>query len=193
MYKTCRGCGQEKPLTDYSLNRGSPRPRCKPCRSRETIAWQKQNPQKARDKHERWRRKRGIKKFTPATEEQKRKTSQRARRKWVAHHPDKNKECKKRWVERNPGAVTARVRRYQAAKRNAVPQWANHKKIRAIYDAAQWLTVETGKPHEVDHIIPLLSDRVCGLHCEANLRVLPRRLNRLKSNKVDFRGVIHKV
>lgn len=34
----------------------------------------------------------------------------------------------------------------------------------------------------VDHIVPLQSNWVCGLHCEANLRVIPGAENESKRN-----------
>ena len=36
----------------------------------------------------------------------------------------------------------------------------------------------------VDHTVPLKSKLVCGLHCEANLRLLPGRENQAKSNRI---------
>jgi hypothetical protein len=36
----------------------------------------------------------------------------------------------------------------------------------------------------VDHIVPLVSKFVCGLHCEANLQLLPGPENQRKGNRV---------
>lgn len=38
--KTCRACGESKPLDQFSRNHsdGTPHPRCKPCRARESRA-----------------------------------------------------------------------------------------------------------------------------------------------------------
>lgn len=66
--------------------------------------------------------------------------------------------------------------------RMATPKWANPLKIAAIYRQRDRISEETGIPHDVDHIIPLTHPRVCGLHCEANLRVIPASENRTKSN-----------
>lgn len=85
-------------------------------------------------------------------------------------------------------------RQREAAEIRATPPWADPKKIAAIYDEAARLTRETGIPHHVDHIVPLQGPVstwgpfkgmriVFGLHCEANLRVIPARENVTKGNR----------
>lgn len=78
--------------------------------------------------------------------------------------------------------TAARNARRRAAKRQAVPAWSNRDKIKEFYETANGLGMLTGEWHDVDHIVPLQSDIVCGLHCEANLQVLIRKENRMKSN-----------
>lgn len=46
------------------------------------------------------------------------------------------------------------------------------------------LTAETGVQHSVDHIVPLVHPLVCGLHCVANMRVIPLAENIMKSNNI---------
>ena len=77
----------------------------------------------------------------------------------------------------------AKLARRKAAKINATPAWADRDRIAAVYVEAQRLSELTGNPHEVDHIVPLQSRLVCGLHVEHNLQVIPASINRSKSNR----------
>ena len=52
-----------------------------------------------------------------------------------------------------------------------------------IYDMAQMLQEITSTEWHVDHIVPLQSPYVCGLHTYANLRVASSFSNLSKSNR----------
>jgi len=66
---------------------------------------------------------------------------------------------------------------------NATPAWVDRSALRAPYGEAKSLTQTTGDKHHVDHIVPLVSPIVCGLHVPWNLQVLPYIDNHRKSNK----------
>lgn len=67
----------------------------------------------------------------------------------------------------------------------AKPKWANTNKIREIYAERDRLNKDLSDPetYHVDHIVPICSDEVCGLHCEDNLRVVPASQNQSKGNR----------
>jgi hypothetical protein len=96
----------------------------------------------------------------------------KARRK----HKDANPELYK-------ALTSVRKRRHRAA----TPKWvgADEKKaIRQLYLEAQRLTKLTGERYVVDHVYPLISDEVCGLHTLKNLRIMTQAENLVKSNKM---------
>lgn len=84
---------------------------------------------------------------------------------------------------RKAKARRVRERPPDSARPLRVPAWADRKAIDAIYFEAARISYTTGVLHHVDHIVPINSPLVCGLHCEANLRVLDARENALKSNR----------
>lgn len=83
----------------------------------------------------------------------------------------------------NPGKYRAKDAQRRKAARQATPPWANLKRIEKIYMLAAWASKYTAEPLEVDHIIPLQHERICGLHVENNLQVIPLSENRSKANQ----------
>lgn len=70
----------------------------------------------------------------------------------------------------------------RSSKRKACPKWVDKKALKAVYAAARARTKDTGVPHHVDHIVPLVHDCVCGLHVPWNLQILTAEENLQKSN-----------
>ena len=104
-------------------------------------------------------------------------------KKWDTTNPGKRAANRDRWKIQNHTKVLANNARRQANKINATPAWANGAAIERIYLAAKEMTARTGVIHEVDHIVPLRSKRVCGLHVECNLQILPKSENMKKGNR----------
>lgn len=116
------------------------------------------------------------------------------KRTWALNNPEKNRESKaayrernraklatynKSWAKANSGKVTAYSRTYQLLKENRIPKWlspTDREAIKAIYEARP-------AGQHVDHIVPLRGKHVSGLHVPWNLQYLSASENVKKSNK----------
>ena len=117
------------------------------------------------------------------------KENKEARKKHIATYYANNKEkvvaASRKWAKENPAMVKAKDARRRAAKLNATPLWADRVENDYVYHAARVIKDVYGTDWEVDHIIPLNHDKVCGLHVANNLQLLTRTDNRRKSNKFE--------
>ena len=110
----------------------------------------------------------------------------KARAAWRLSHSrrDKNKTLTQNrlWREKNRDRTRAYHAARRAAKAMATPPWTDKQALKVFYAEAVRLTKETGVAYHVDHIVPLRSKLVCGLHNQFNLQVIPERLNHSKRN-----------
>jgi 5-methylcytosine-specific restriction endonuclease McrA len=88
------------------------------------------------------------------------------------------RESSLRFAEKNPHKVRATLAKRRAAKLLATPKFGQDG-IEDVYLEAHYFQME------VDHIIPLVSDKVCGLHVIANLQLLSKSANSAKRNRFD--------
>ena len=88
-----------------------------------------------------------------------------------------------KYVKENPAKDAARAASRRAQKLKSTPRWADKSTIDALYTEADELTKSTNVRHSVDHIVPLNSPIVCGLHCEHNLRIITLSENCSKRNR----------
>lgn len=91
------------------------------------------------------------------------------------------KRIAKKYRLSKPGKWASYCAARHAAKMRAIPAWANRQLIEDLYSLARIYT-DSGLLAHVDHIVPLQSKSVCGLHCEDNLTVLPAADNISKGN-----------
>lgn len=88
---------------------------------------------------------------------------------------------------KNPELYKALTSVRKRRHREATPPWITAEQklqMRHLYLQAQKLTKMTGERYVVDHIVPLISECVCGLHVPWNLRVITQEENLYKSNKI---------
>lgn len=90
-----------------------------------------------------------------------------------------------KYYAKNKAKYLAKFVARREAKELACPSWANLKVIQNLYIMAREMTEQTGIAYEVDHIVPLKSNLVCGLHVENNLRIITRDENRRKRNNLS--------
>lgn len=113
---------------------------------------------------------------------------------WAAANRDKVLDYRKRtksqmskraaeWALMNPERRAAIKARRRSSEMQATPKWAHEEDFSDFYLVARMFRMYTGLRYEVDHIVPLQHDLVCGLHCEANLQVILLTENRSKSNR----------
>ena len=101
--------------------------------------------------------------------------------------PEVLRQYRNAWKENNKTQVRADTKARRRKHRLATPKWLSRKQkseIRQIYQIAITMSKTTGEQYVVDHIVPLRSELVCGLHVPWNLRVIPQQENLLKSNKL---------
>jgi hypothetical protein len=189
--KTCPGCRTEKSLSDFYLLKSSKdglSRKCKQCTKADVYAWRDKNRDKANESVRNWgianreRKNESIAAWRAANPERVRNTQRAAEQKYRESNVDKVREKCRKWEKQNPhkrGVITSKRR---SAKLNATPAWADHNAIRTLYEKAHEFSMPTGERWEVDHVVPLRSNLVCGLHCEANLQLLVKELNASKKN-----------
>lgn len=76
----------------------------------------------------------------------------------------------------------------RVTKKKAAPPWLtkdDKQAMKALYLIRRRASDCSGISLHVDHIVPLTSPLVCGLHVPWNLRIIPARQNIIKRNKIN--------
>jgi hypothetical protein len=87
------------------------------------------------------------------------------------------------WRQQNPNRCAIQSSHRKFKLNRATPPWSEATEIKVLYLKRDEFRVAFDVPFEVDHIIPIDSDTVCGLHVLANLQLLDKSLNGSKHNK----------
>jgi len=102
-------------------------------------------------------------------------------------HKNIRKKKMKNYQRANPSIFQNISARRRAVKLQAIPKWLSKeqkKEIKQFYIDANYLSNYTQTAFQVDHIIPLNSNFVCGLHVPWNLQLLTKEENCKKSNRL---------
>jgi len=184
----CIDCGE----TRQSRNNNQ----CKLC----YAAYQKKWYEKNKDYHNKYRKSNPEKSATALKKwrEKNKEYTLKYNKEWKENNPDyhdKYRENNKKEIYlrqkkcrlTNPGKHNAIQRKRELKKLQRTPKWLtkeHFKQIEEFYILAkelQWLSEDK---LEVDHIMPLQGKNVSGLHVPWNLQILPKKINRSKSNKL---------
>lgn len=186
--KTCRRCNEPKIVALFSKNKRYADglwPYCKPCDAKRVAEYRAKNPEKIRETL----RKSRAKNAESVAEYKRRYRAKNPEKVKVARKVayDKNRETElavaAEYKRNNPHITRAIMASRVAKKKNATPAWIDRDEIRELHKQAVEFTRLTGYPWHVDHIVPLKSDLVCGLHWHGNMQVISGSENQSKSNR----------
>jgi len=187
----CRGCGEEKPLEEYGVDKRATdgrKSRCKVCLRAEDREYSKRP--EAREKG-RQRQRRYAQRHRPRLLEMRKGYYHRDR--------DKNLALMKVWREANPEKVKVAQRRWQQANRDRKAELERQRLARKREAFVEDIDVEAlitahgnvcgicgdpiEEPFQVDHIIPLAAG---GEHSQANAQLAHPLCNRQKGARTNY-------
>jgi 5-methylcytosine-specific restriction endonuclease McrA len=170
--KKCSKCGIEKEFGSFppqAKGKDGLMASCKECNNARGREWYRQNPERAAASR---------RAYAMANAEEIRAYSKA----WREENAERLKAQAAAWTTANLGKKAAATARRRAAKLRATPHWANHEFMKKFYECAERVTQQSGVKAQVDHIVPLQSKIVCGLHNHFNLTIITEWLNKSKGN-----------
>lgn len=102
---------------------------------------------------------------------------------WREKHREYHKQYSRLWLQDNLGRHSERERLRSDIKKLATPMWLSKDQIKYMKDLylnARILSKFFNERCEVDHIVPLQSKNVTGLHVPWNLQVVTKEYNQKK-------------
>lgn len=153
-------------------------------RLKKSRAWYRKNKQRHYDAAQAWRRAnpQRVKELRAANHAKNRTRRNLESAAYRAKFGERWRDIKANYRHNNRGKENAGTAWRRARMLEATPRWANPFFMEEAYRLAELRTKMLGFKWHVDHIVPLKSKKVCGLHTENNLQVIPGIENLRKSN-----------
>ena len=101
------------------------------------------------------------------------------------HRKHLKRKAMDKYREANKAYYAAMASEHRAKRKLRSVGWADQQYIKDLYANCKEAEEIFDVQFEVDHIVPLQNELVCGLHNEFNLQVLTRAENRAKYNKFE--------
>lgn len=180
----CSVCGELKRKTEDNFPKdkifeSTKVTQCRKCKSK--LAYESLDKERQKEKHKKWRDKNKDKiKQYKENHVSKNYDKVRAQDKEYRGRVEVRKARRKyerKYYKANRKKMIAMSCAYDSRVRSVRPLWQSQKEINAYYKSAKINGME------VDHIVPIRSDLVCGLHCIDNFQLLTRSENASKGNR----------
>lgn len=192
--KTCTKCLLELPPGAFARNGPTAlRPDCRACRSAYNKSYREGRAAEIAEQRKGHRKVNAEKLREQAKQKylHNRGAVLESRKRYYAENKDrvrpKNRESARAHYQRNKDVYVAKDAARRSAKGRASPPWVDKQAVTAVYRLAREMR-EMGFDVEVDHIIPLIGEGVCGLHVEWNLQVIGMVENRSKGKSLPPPG-----
>ena len=182
-----------------SISRDRMSYKCKTCQRAASKAWRIANPERQKKNNDEWyalnkakiadKKRLATSNWRKANLIRARESSRRGMANWLSKPENikKHRDRAKDWFRANPGRRRFFIAQRRARLLKATPEWLTTEDmaaIRAFYLKALQMERLTKKKYHVDHIIPLQSKDVSGLHVPWNLQILESTVNLRKHNKL---------
>ena len=174
-YKICKKCKVEKTIGDFYKHSGMSDGHlntCIDCRKEYSAEYRSNNKDKNRILRQKWA-------------EDNREKDRGYKKKWKIKNKEFVLKSKSEYAKNNRSKYNLWTNNYRASKKNATVELTEFEELwmAEIYDLAKLKTDLYSDKYEVDHIVPIVSEDVCGLHTPYNLAVIKKSLNQSKGNR----------
>lgn len=166
--KECNTCKELLPYDMFNKSKkhsDGHNHKCRSCVQEYNREWRDKNRDAILAKEKEWR-------------DKNREEIARKHKEWRHKNPEKIRAIQRRYYDNIRAKRRAWWAKYNAAKLERTPPWADLETIERFYEGCP-------EGYHVDHIIPLQGETVSGLHVLDNLQYLPAEENLRKGNKYE--------